>query len=464
MSRPATRVALLALAVLCCRPTVADLKSDLDRLAAPPELKYALLAAHVIDVTTGEVLYSRNADIRMMPASNQKLITTSAAYDLLSPRFVYHTPALAESKPSDQGVVSGPIYLKGSGDPSLTFAQLTGLAQRVRAIGVRRVRGGVVADAGAFDEPRVGPGWAWDYLDDSFAAEVAALTVDGGCATVIVRGADEAGLPPVMRLEPFSDYLCLAPGAVTGAKGIKTPGLSRQLGRNLIELSGPLAAEAKVDRVVTVHQPPLYAATLFRQELIKAGVEVEGKVGGGETPKSALELLHTNSRPLGDLLTHVNKHSDNNFAEALLLTLSLVKEGVGTRGASVKLIDRWAGSFGADPLAFCMVDGSGLSRLNTVTPRFLVQVLGHMRDKEDWVATLPIMGRDGTLSARLKGTPAEGKIRAKTGYIGGVRTLCGYATTASGRRLAFAFMANGALDTGAVLRMENKACLRFMDL
>ncbi len=463
MPRPRLPLLFAALVTLSVVPCAADLTADLDALVGAADLRYAQVGVQVVDADSGATVYSHDADTRVNPASNQKLITTAAAYDLLGPDFVYQTSVKADAAPDAGGLVKGNLYLRGSGDPSLTHGDLDRLAEKLKQAGVRRVSGSLVADTGGFSDDALGAGWSHDYLNAYYAAEVSALTVDGGCVTVIVRGADAPGKAPLLRLEPYSDFLVLAPDAVTAA-GDATPGIYRHLGRNMVGLTGPIGVGRRVERRITVRQPGLHAATLLLLALKRLDITVADGVRGGRTSEGAVELACHTSQPLARLVTTINKHSDNNYAEALQRTISLVKTGNGSCHGSVALIDKWAEGFGADSKAFLMYDGSGLSRLNSVTPQFLVQVLRHMRAKSGWVDSLPVMGKDGTLGRRLKGTAAEGKVRAKTGYISGTRALSGYVHCKSGRRLAFSILVGNALGTDAANKLQNAACLRLVSM
>jgi len=447
--------ALLLCAAMCAH---ADRTADIDKMLAAPDLQYALVGIHVIDVGTGQVLYSRNADVRMLPASNQKVLTSAAAYELLGPDHTYQTRVLADTKPNREGTLLGSVYLKGGGDPSLKHKQIEALAHAVRSSGIRHIEGNVIADATAFADSQLGAAWSWDYLDEAYAAQISALTVDGGCAKVTITGAAQPGRSPVLATQPPCDYLQLDPTAVTGG-ACKTPDLKRVLGQNLVALDSPIGPNDQASATIPVSDPARYCAVLFRQALQAAGVAVAGTVESGKAPRGARQLTHVTSLPLRKLLSHMNKYSDNNYAELILRGISFDKEGVGTRSASVAAVDAWAEGFGADPLSYLMYDGSGLSRLNCMTPRFLVQLLRHMRPHEAWVKTLPVMGQDGTLRTRLKGTPAQGKICAKTGYLTGVRALSGYATAASGRELVFSVLVNNTLGSGPARELQDRMCL-----
>jgi serine-type D-Ala-D-Ala carboxypeptidase/endopeptidase (penicillin-binding protein 4) len=444
--------------VLCVASSSwASFAAQVDALAAAPELRYALVGALVVDLASGEELYVRNADVRMIPASNQKLITGAAAYELLGPEFRFVTRVLACGRPDREGRLRGSLYLRGGGDPSLAQAGLEDLAARLRAARLGSVEGGVVADASIFADEGPGRGWSWDYLDEHYAAEVSGLTVDEGCVTAIVRGAERAGGRPELRLEPPSDILSLAADATTSETSAE-PGLYRALGSNTVGLRGALGVGAEVAALLTVRSPALYAGTLLRRALEQEGVAMAGRVKVGRAPPEARELVRLASVPLREVLLRLNKDSDNATAEALLRALSMDAEGVGSRERSAALLDRWVEALGGDARAYVMADGSGLSRLNLVTPRLLVQVLRHMAGCPGWLDTLPVMGVDGTLAGRLKGTPVEGKVRGKTGYVSGVRALSGYAQAQSGRRLAFSILVNGALDTSAAGRFQDEVC------
>jgi D-alanyl-D-alanine carboxypeptidase/D-alanyl-D-alanine-endopeptidase (penicillin-binding protein 4) len=452
---------LTALLLLWATPLLASVSTDVDELLGAKDLRHATVGILVVDCSSGEVVYAHNPESRLMPASNMKVVTTAAAYELMGGEFRAPTRVLLAVKPDSDGCVKGPIYLRGGGDPALTHEEVAALAKEVARCGVRRVAGPVVADSTAFSDNGPGAGWPWDLLNDDYAAEPSALTVDSGLATVVVRGGSEAGARPVLSTEPYADFFSLSPAATTSS-GSASPGLWREFGRNLISLAGPIGVGQRVTATVTVHQPALYCAELFRQALLAAGIKVDGEVVGGARPEGALELLKHQGPTLRTMLRHTNVESDNYYAEMILRDISMFRTGRGSARASVDTIEKWAEGFGADPSGLSQYDGSGLSRLNTVSARFLVQVLRHMQDRTEWVETLPQMGQDGTLAGRLKGTAAEGRVRAKTGYIRGVRGLSGYLRTQSGRRLAFSILVNQAESTAAGTQLQNAICLRLV--
>jgi D-alanyl-D-alanine carboxypeptidase/D-alanyl-D-alanine-endopeptidase (penicillin-binding protein 4) len=454
---------LWALLVLWAAPLLASVASDVEAMLGAQDLRHATVGIVVVDCKSGELIYAHNPDARLLPASNMKIVTTAAAYELMGGEFRAPTRVFLAAKPDAAGCVKGPIYVRGGGDPALTHEDVAALAKEVAKAGVKHIAGPVVADSTAFSDNGPGAGWPWDLLNEDYAAEPSALTVDSGLATVIVRGGATPGERPTLSTQPPSDFFVLSPSATTSS-GSAVPDLWRELGRNLICLTGPIGVGQRVTRTVTVHQPALYCAELFRQALLSAGVKVDGEVTAEERPESAVEWLKHQGPPLRTVLRRIHFDSDNYWAEMVLRDISMFRTGRGSARASVAMIEHWAEGFGADASGLSQYDGSGLSRLNTVSARFLVQVLRHMQDRTEWVETLPRMGLEGTLEGRLKGTAAEGRVRAKTGYIRGVRSLSGYVRTQSGRRLAFSILVNQAESTAAGTNLQNAICLRLVEM
>lgn len=383
------------LLLLWVAPLWASVSDDVEEFLGARDLRHATVGIVVVDCGSGEVVYAHNPDARLTPASNMKLVTTAAAYELMGAEFRAPTRVLVTAEPDAAGCVNGPVYLRGGGDPALTHEEVAALAQEVARRGVKRVAGPVIADSTAFSDNGPGAGWPWDLLNDDYAAEPSALTVDSGLATVIIRGGPKAGTRPTLSTEPPTDYFVLSPTATTSS-GSTAPDLWRELGRNLICLTGPIGVGQRVTRTVTVHQPALYCAELFRRALLAAGVKVEGEVTSGERPEGAVELLKHQGPTLRTALRRIHFESDNYWAEMILRDISMFRAGRGSARASAALIQRWAEGFGADVSGLSQYDGSGLSRLNAVSARFLAQVLRHMQDRAEWVETLPQMGRDGT--------------------------------------------------------------------
>lgn len=456
---------LLALTVTSVAQADANLSSRIDRLLASPALVHGTQGVIVQSLSTGRVLYERNADLALVPASNFKLLVSAAALDRFGPEHRLLTRVCFTGNVGSNGALSGDIVLVGGGDPLLSRADLLELARAVAAKGVRSVTGAVVGDDTLFDDVRLGLGWAWSDEPYYYSAEISALCLDGNAVDVYVSPGAGAGESARVRIDPPTSFVRVENTAVTALSGEDSISVSRVHGRNVIRVTGnvPVGLQVKgpIERISVV-DPALYAATEFRSALEASGVKVAGrtftrKLSLGSTP--AAEHL---SPPLSVILSKLLKPSDNLIAEVLFKSLGAATSGVGTaetaQAAEIEFIKR----SGMDPGAVSIADGSGLSRRDYTTPQNLVLLLKYMwghKNGRVFIDALPIAGVDGTLRNRMKGTAAAGNVRAKTGYVSRVSCLSGYVTTKSGDPLAFSIMMNGHLCPNSdATRVQDAIC------
>jgi D-alanyl-D-alanine carboxypeptidase/D-alanyl-D-alanine-endopeptidase (penicillin-binding protein 4) len=218
-----------------------------------------------------------------------------------------------------------------------------------------------------------------------------------------------------------------------------------QQNENTIVVDGAIAQEEPIqEETLNVLQPELYCGRLFRDELLRAGIFLKGDVRRGQSP-APIKILAEHRAPIMPILINLNKISDNLTAELILKTVGAEKYGrPGTAAKGISAMRQFFGGAGVDTNAVYSADGSGVSHYNLVTPANLVNLLTAMWTnfsiRNEFIATLPIAGVDGTLRGRMKGTPAASVLHAKTGTISAVSTLSGYTTTAAGEELAFSFM------------------------
>ena len=405
------------------------------------------MGAVVLRAGDGQVLYAREADRRLMPASNRKLFTSAAALEVLGDGFTFKTEALATSKPDTDGTLHGDLCLRGVGDSLLSPDDMEEMAKEVAAAGVKRVEGRIIGDGGYFTGSPYGEGWSWDDLPYYYAAQVAGLEVSRGVLAVHVTAGAAVGDPVRVTVDQPTAYLPLVVTATTGDKSAANDcDISRPSGKNLLVVTGTVPLGGKADGLVTVEDPACYAATVFKETLARHGVSVTGPAVNGAQPEAATVLLgsHT-SVPLSLYIARMNKPSDNLLAESLVRTLGAVKGKAGTYGAGHAVETSFFKSLGLDTAAIDLVDGSGLSRFDLVTPRAVTDLLRAMHGKPDWSAyydSLPIAGVDGSLRNRMKGTPAAGNVHAKTGSLGGVSSLSGYVTGTGGGLYTFSLLMN----------------------
>ena len=434
------------------------LAGDLDRVFGASLTQNALWGVQVKSLDTGRVLYSRNAATLMMPASNMKIVTLAAAAETLGWDYRFKT-TLETTGTIEDGVLKGPLIVRGTGDPTINSrngraaALFDEWAAALRAAGVTRIEGRVEGDASAFDDRRLGQGWAWDYLEAGYAAPVAALEYNENIATVTIRPGTKPGDAAALQLAP-STGLGLLYHVVTGEPGSRTAiTLERRTYDNYLDVSGSIAVDsAPVTRDVAVVSPAKYFVHSLLIGLVERGIPVSGlPVDLSEAPPEVeplpRRLIHESlSPPLRDIATTMMKISQNLYAETLLKAVGAAKSGTGSaatgRRASSDVFTAW----GIPESQYVQADGSGLSRYGYVTPAMIVTLLERLhadpRHRDTFAATLPIAGKDGTISTRLRATRAEANAVAKTGSISNVRALSGYVRTRDGELLAFSILAN----------------------
>ncbi|MFC4145720.1 D-alanyl-D-alanine carboxypeptidase/D-alanyl-D-alanine-endopeptidase [Micromonospora mangrovi] len=454
-------------------PAQTRLHATIDAVLADSRLAGAQAGVVVLDTTTGQTLYDRNGDRRLVPASNTKLLTSSAALELLGPGHRFTTDVATDGV-RRAGLVSGDLYLRGGGDPTMLAADYDALAAQVAADGVRVVTGNLVADDTRYDTARLGPDWTWDDESYYYAAQVSALTVapdtDYDAGTVIVNAApaDSAGTPPVVTMDPPNGWLRIDNRAETVADGETTISFEREHGGNTIVVTGQIAVGADPENDwMTVWEPTGYAADIFRAALRRHGVRVLGRtVLGRPTPAEAKTVARHDSMTLGELMVPFLKLSNNGHAEVLTKELGRVLSGSGSWSAGLAAIGEYVGDSGMNTGTLRQRDGSGLSRRNMIPPAEFVALLAAVRAEpwfDTWYAALPIAGNaerlvGGTLRSRMRGTPAANNVHAKTGSLTGASGLSGYVTDADGHLLAFSIVLNNYL-TSSVKGLEDQIAI-----
>jgi D-alanyl-D-alanine carboxypeptidase/D-alanyl-D-alanine-endopeptidase (penicillin-binding protein 4) len=429
-------------------PALRQLGREIDAVLAAPELRRSTWGIEVRSLDRNDVLFDHQAHRLLLPASNTKIITVATAAERLGWDFSFATE-LATLGPVDGGVLYGDLVVVGSGDPSIDDwdGRATSLfqswAQALRSRGISVVTGGVIGDDNRVPDVSLGAGWAWDDLDRSFAASVGALQFNQNTVRLRVTPAAAPGDPAIATIEPFGSGLTIVNKVTTGAPGT-APFVQTRRGVNspALDVRGTVpVGGSPIVRNVSVHNPTLYFVGALRAALMASGIEIRGPAidvdelwDAAILDRRSIVLTHR-SPTLAELSVTTMKLSQNLFAETIL-------QAAGGPEAVRATLAGWSIESGTVALA----DGSGLSRYNLATPDALVAVLARMhrdeRLRDQFEATLPVAGRDGTLADRMSGTPAAGNARAKTGSFSNARGLSGYVRTADGELLVFAILAN----------------------
>jgi serine-type D-Ala-D-Ala carboxypeptidase/endopeptidase (penicillin-binding protein 4) len=463
-------LSLIAQSLLAQSP-FAVLQRDIDALLAGQALERAFWGVLVKPVDRDEIVYSLNAGKLMTPASTMKIVTLAAAAERLGWDYTYTTRLFAAGT-IENGSLHGDLVVVGSGDPSiddwdgkasLLFADW---AAQLKSAGISRIDGRIVGDDNAFDDEGLGQGWAWDDMAASFSASVSALQFNEGSVQLSLAPGASVGARAIVTMSPDYSGLSLNNLISTGSSGSTAVVTRRRFpGTPRLELRGLLPLRTRpFSETASVDNPTLYFVTALRRSLVANGVDVLGPavdIDDLDAPPVRVEppILTHQSPPLSMLAATMMRLSQNLYAETLLKTIGADGVAPATtesgRAAVRSTLQAWNIATGS----LVQADGSGLSRYNLITPDAMVAILTHVsrdeRLRSGFEAAMAVAGRNGTLENRMRGTPAEGNARVKTGSLTGVRAMAGYVRTGNGEMLAFAIFANNYDNSPSVI---NAAC------
>jgi len=446
------------------------LQATLDRVLDDPAYETAFWGALVLDLRDSTVLYARHARQNFTPASVTKLFITAAALEQLGPDFRYVTRLLADG-PVVDGVLQGNLIVRGAGDPAIggrftdgdRTATFRAWADSLRRRGIHRIAGDLIGDDDYFDDTPLGTGWSWDDLTYWYAAEISALSFNDNCVDVTIE-ARRPGEPGRLTWEPPTTYVTLINQTYTTPAGQQLKeGYRRLPGTNTIVLFSRVPEGRRDTESLTVHNPTRYFVHVLREVLLAEGIAVEGQPVDVDELSTKPDYTAPNlwtvatytSPPLSEIVRVINRRSQNLYAEMLLRTLgaerpvpdSTLAPGSAEMGLAAAA-RTWLRA-GIDTSRVQLVDGSGLSAQNLVSPEATVRLLAYMAahpDRAVWrafYASLPTGGEEATtLQNRFRAGRARGNVRAKTGTISNTSALAGYVRTAGGRLLAFAIFCN----------------------
>lgn len=470
MIRPLIALLLCALAavpVQAAHPT--RLGERIDSLIAQPRFAQAQWGIEVVSLDSGRTLYAHNADKLFIPASTTKLFTSALALDMLGADFRITTQLLGR-QPDHRGTVEGPVVLYGMGDPTLGTQAVSPdwgdqLAAQLTARGVRRIHGDLVADDTYFQGPPYGFAWEVSDLQARFGAPPSALTVAENAVQVVVGPSQREGATAQLSMDPAWGIANTSNTLVTSPAGTSADiNLYRAPGSTILQAFGSIPAGASSQRFnLSMDDPARVAATMLRDALQRHGVEVSGGVIVTHWPEDTTQLranlptlAQLSSPPLGQILNTGLKQSQNLYMQDLLLAAGAAvqaRQAASSDRTGFVSTEEWAiiglrlvlDRIGIAPGESLIREGSGLTRANLATPRAMNRLLAALAARNDasvFMDALPVAGVDGTLANRMKGTAAEGNLRAKTGTLTQVYALAGFVTSAAGERLAFTILLN----------------------
>jgi len=448
------------------------LKSRLDEIAGHASLQGAKVAVLVSEFESGQVLYARNEKMALNAASNVKLVTSAAALSRLGPEYRWRTVVYGPAQTGGRwlgpgGDLNGDLYLRGSGDPTLTVENLGELATSLAAQGLKRIKGSLVVDSSFFDGGPVGPAYEQKTDSAAYRSPSSAASLNGNAVLITVIPGARAGAPARITVEPSSPYFTITGRVVTaGMTGPAIPLVDTdQLGEQTrITVSGRvrLGSEPRSFLRRIVH-PELFLGNSFKEILKKRGILVDKPLRVAPVPGEGFRALAAHDSPSLAVVMHdLNKRSSNFAAEQVLRTLGAEVVGrPGTWDKGLEAVGRYLDSLSIPRNSYRMSNGAGLYDSNRFTPEQLVTVmraaLRDFRIASEYLSSLAVAGIDGTLGGRMGGTVAHRFVRAKTGTLLNVSSLSGVVGAPGQKPLLFSFLANDVVNAVAARQAQDRA-------
>ena len=451
----------------------ADLPGEVQKILADKLLSKAEVGIEIVRLgatsQASTILYKHESDLPLIPASNLKLITTSAALDGLGADFKFRTVL---AKHGDD------LAILGDGDPTLGDADLlrkvgwdttTVFRNWAEAAAKRGIKtfNNLIVDDGIFEENGIHKNWPVDQLSAHYSAEVGGLNLNVNCAAFYMV-TTAAGSYCNYRELPNTEYLSVKNTCASGGRDAIR--ISRAPNSNIVSIGGSCPQSSGVPVLVTVHDPSMFTGTVLAETLKAGGVAMNGKVTRDRTLRASLlkssaapgtppattsasaewlpiAMLET---PLAQTLARANKDSVNLYAECLCKRLGAAVSGQsGSWDNGTAAVGAFLKKVGAAETEFKLDDGCGLSKQNRISPNAIVQVLMYDYfgpNRQAFLNSLSVAGSDGTLEHRFTNTELKGRVFGKSGFVKGVSSLSGYLQGKDGNWYAFSILMNGIPD------------------
>ncbi len=447
-------LAQVASAQSLCPP---QLGTAIDAIIQQPSLRTAYWGILVQDLNDGSTLYAYNADQLFLPASNAKLLTTAAALAVLTPQFKPQTPFFTTGQPP----ILDTLRVVGQGDPSLNEKQLEQVAGILQSKGVRSIDT-LVGDDSFFTGNLIEPSWSWEDLQGGDGLPINSLMLNGNVFSMQLTP-QQIGQP--VRSQWLSAGIrkdVVVKNQMVTVSASAPESIETDWQGNQLILKGQLRAGSAAETIdIPVPNPGLNFLERFRAILGDRQIQVR-QVSLATTAAPQPQSAPIASIPFpsfSTLMSEINQNSNNFYAESVLRLLGKTAQTVGSSPSTAQqglaALKQALTRLGVNSLGYQLVDGSGLSRKNLVSPRAIVQTLKAMAQpqyRDSFRASLPLAGQSGTLRRRFVGTVAQGRLWAKTGTLQGVTALSGYLDRPDQPPLTFSILVNNSTQPTTVLQ------------
>ncbi len=453
-----------------------SLVTSIKKVFNSPEFKNASYSFVLFNPEDSSTWVSINPDLNLVPASVMKVITTAAALEILGPDFRFETK-LYYTGNIDNGVLHGDIIIQGGGDPTLgsikfhsgkgRYSFLNDWVNAVRKAGIDSLTGNIIADASVFDEEGVPTAWQWEDIGAYYGTAAFGISVFDNRFSLKADPQKQGTYSPgLTQTSPYIPGLSVTNNILFSDGAYYLDILGAYFDNHRV-LKGVVPADLKELEInASIPDPPLLVGQYLKKYLVKAGVAVGGKVmtsrmmhANGEIPEygKGILLQTTLSPELADIVKKTNKESNNLFAEHLLKMMGVKKNGLGYVDSGVAAVNELFLAVHAinDPLL--IYDGCGIARKNQLNASQLVGIISYMlkcENQQVFVESLPVSGTDGTLVNFCKSDACKGRIHAKSGSMGSVKTYAGYISRNQDSPLVFAVMVNNYTASNSKVRKK----------
>lgn len=424
-----------------------------------PDLKSSLIGVKVRNLLNKQDIYSLNADKLFIPASNTKIFTTLLALEKLGKDYVFKTTVstdgIIESKNTKNKIIKGNIYFNFVGDPTFTHFHLRDLIEQLKGAGIKEIKGDIIINTSLFDNIYYGPGWMWDDMDSCDSSPISPVFIDDNCIKVnlsVINNILSGNQLIVETKSPVSIDTAGVQIVNDDADDLKVINFSND---SPLSISGIIGRNKTAELEQSIYKPENYFIYLLKP-ILKGSIIFKGNIRNGKAPDQELKILaQNNSQPVKEILKRFDKESHNLTGELLLKTIGLKEDSVtGSTKKGAEAMKKYLEKTFQNP-DFKIVDGSGLSRYNLVSPSLIMDLLEYIYANKTFrdivLAAFPAGGAEGTLKNRLKNIKNY-KVIAKSGSMTGVNCLSGYLIGDNGNVFSFSIMINNANLPGKALR------------
>jgi len=452
------------------------IQEAITQLNQDKDLRHASWGICVIDVEKNQIVAEHNADLGLIPASSLKVVTTATALGVLGENYRFKTSLEYDGELLSDGTLHGNLYIKGHGDPTLASQEMEGVTdfntlmqtftQAVKKAGIKRIEGYVIGDASYFETAAVGRTWIWEDMGNYYGGGAHGLNIHENLYYMDFRQSAKLNQAPqfvetrpkVFDLQVINELQSAGANSGDNAYIFAAPYTRSPYVRGTL----PIGTSTFTIKGA-VPEPAFFAAYHLSETLEKNGIYTGDCVSTQrvfvyEKKRKRRVIAQVESPPLKKIVERANMKSVNLYCESLLKTMGQYKLKKGTTEAGLEVIKNYWAERGIDTEGWMMKDGSGLSPRNIISTKHLSQIMRKIAKDpvvfDDFRASLPIAAQSGSLAGMFKGTKAAGNLRAKSGYMEGVRSYTGYMKNASGRLLSFSMIVNNYSGGSGAMRKK----------